>query len=657
MGNGFPLHSTFEQLKVEGEALRKAFVDLRETLSRGSGGAGAGGGGAAGAGLSAVGRDATSAARGVNSLRDATRELSTATSGLQRSLKAGGDLAKLFGFEDASKQLEHFSKGVGALRELTSGIVAAARPLAGAAALVGVALGSLGAMQEAIRLTTGETLSLSATIAATALALDQQFTTTFGNVEKGLNNLRSIAAVAGRSLAQNLIGPLATGVKMLSDGLDAVGLPNGVRGLASTLESWTRSLEQNAAEVRTEVVAANRAIKDRTDATLEGIRAQINKVMNAGAGTSMKDNPLKALSELADDLIEKYPELQRVLDGISGAVRGVGTAMSSAQREQAALTASLARNMEGLSEDAVAAELAYRDFLRRRLDERRGGAGFDGVMGGTGDWRSSGQQGGVEWGSPDSGGRGTAMFRAGQQGGTEWAHGFETAVGPIFDKGVVDYLFVDPEDETKVVNSFNKLWKNIRRGFKDLLSDPLQLFASFFGVVGGELSKNVQLGNLYKAPGSGGGFLSFADGGAVGGRGQASLAHYLRPIGLALGGPPPGVPASDTVPAWLTPGEFVQPLSAVRTYGVQVMEALRRGAIAPELLRSLAGGISVPSPVRTPRARGYATGGAVAAGGGGGGTTVMPILPVSERLAEDILRSGGKSVHRWLRENGYEPTR
>jgi hypothetical protein len=69
--------------------------------------------------------------------------------------------------------------------------------------------------------------------------------------------------------------------------------------------------------------------------------------------------------------------------------------------------------------------------------------------------------------------------------------------------------------------------------------------------------------------------------------------------GLAEGGEVPGgnyniprpasVPSSDTTPAWLTPGEFVQTVDAVRRYGLDVMEAIRTGAIDPLSLRSLAG--------------------------------------------------------------------
>jgi hypothetical protein len=52
---------------------------------------------------------------------------------------------------------------------------------------------------------------------------------------------------------------------------------------------------------------------------------------------------------------------------------------------------------------------------------------------------------------------------------------------------------------------------------------------------------------------------------------------------------PASVPKTDTTLAWLTPGEFVQTVGAVRTYGADVMEAIRQGAIDPLSLRSLAG--------------------------------------------------------------------
>lgn len=52
---------------------------------------------------------------------------------------------------------------------------------------------------------------------------------------------------------------------------------------------------------------------------------------------------------------------------------------------------------------------------------------------------------------------------------------------------------------------------------------------------------------------------------------------------------PSGVPASDTTLGWLTPGEVVQSLDAVRKYGADFLLALNQGALDPAALRSMAG--------------------------------------------------------------------
>lgn len=76
------------------------------------------------------------------------------------------------------------------------------------------------------------------------------------------------------------------------------------------------------------------------------------------------------------------------------------------------------------------------------------------------------------------------------------------------------------------------------------------------------------------------------------------------PAGFATGGLVPGRGSGDTVPAWLTPGEFVIRKSRVNALGADFFAQLNRG------MGSL-----------LPRSQ-YATGGLVTAGAGGGGTPV-----------------------------------
>jgi hypothetical protein len=210
-----------------------------------------------------------------------------------------------------------------------------------------------------------------------------------------------------------------------------------------------------------------------------------------------------------------------------------------------------------------------------------------------------------------------------------------------------------------LVDAFTDPHKDIRERFADLFKQLAQMVLQFviqaaiakaiLTVVGGAATGGVGAGLFFNA----GGQVpqGFAAGGRVRGGGRASLAHLFAG-GLALGGPPPGVPASDTVPAWLTPGEWVQPVAAVKEYGAGVMEAIRTRAIPAGILQALAAGVRAPSAPSLPRL-GYATGGAVAGGGVSGGATpmIVPALIANEHTGEQIL-AGSRGAHlRFFAEN------
>ena len=94
------------------------------------------------------------------------------------------------------------------------------------------------------------------------------------------------------------------------------------------------------------------------------------------------------------------------------------------------------------------------------------------------------------------------------------------------------------------------------------------------------------------AGGAGGGFgagVGFADGG------------YVRGAGTTK---------SDSIRAWLSDKEFVQPADATAYYGVQFMEMLRRKMIPRELLASLLGGTR-SMPIHRPRTPRFSSGGFV----------------------------------------------
>lgn len=144
-----------------------------------------------------------------------------------------------------------------------------------------------------------------------------------------------------------------------------------------------------------------------------------------------------------------------------------------------------------------------------------------------------------------------------------------------------------------------------------------------------------------------------ASGGEVGRSGVASLAHAFA-RGFARGGRPTGLPASDTVPAWLTPGEWVMSLPAVRAYGPHFMAMLNGRMIDPAPLQALAGGRGPAGGSAT--GPGYAAGGLVAdrmAGSGRERVTqvVLPAIVANNHNMAQLLAGGEAAFFSFLGQN------
>ena len=101
------------------------------------------------------------------------------------------------------------------------------------------------------------------------------------------------------------------------------------------------------------------------------------------------------------------------------------------------------------------------------------------------------------------------------------------------------------------------------------------------------------------------------------------------PVKMNKGGEVPGQGDQDTVPAMLTPGEFVMSKGAVEQYGIQTLEGMNAaagGTNKPEEGVPLKGGSTQNAngggaiKPQTPLVRGYKGGGVVAPSEGGGGT-------------------------------------
>jgi hypothetical protein len=93
----------------------------------------------------------------------------------------------------------------------------------------------------------------------------------------------------------------------------------------------------------------------------------------------------------------------------------------------------------------------------------------------------------------------------------------------------------------------------------------------------------------------------------------------------------PGSATSDSIPAWVSNGEFVMRAAAVQQYGLGLMHALNSGAIAGAALPAAA----PTSPIQAQAAKGFASGGYVNRGWGssGGVGAVMHNRTVVQQVA------------------------
>jgi len=210
---------------------------------------------------------------------------------------------------------------------------------------------------------------------------------------------------------------------------------------------------------------------------------------------------------------------------------------------------------------------------------------------------------------------------------------------PVFNAGLegISNLFAKAFDPNSPDKGLNRKFKDF---FNDILKNvPLFLFSILTGAPIPGLTA--------KASGTG-----LAEGGVVPGSAQASLAH-ARARGYFGGGGirPAGLPSSDTVPIWATPGEVMMRLAAVSRYGEDTLLRINAGMADPMALRLAAGSSPIPGSARAPKV-GFATGGRVGElpVSSGGGTSVLPVLTTTPDNMARMIAGGQAAFDRAVDE-------
>lgn len=215
----------------------------------------------------------------------------------------------------------------------------------------------------------------------------------------------------------------------------------------------------------------------------------------------------------------------------------------------------------------------------------------------------------------------------------------------------------DPESKVDLKERFAILGKQLA----NILIQELARVAIAKAIVGiGELLTTTAAGGS-GALSSGGtaqggvpGLFAYGNSGGVVSRRHGiqsfSSGGIVAPAGMAIPRPP-GIPARDTVPAWLEPREVVIRSRASRKAGFDAMSVLNSGRFDPEALRAVLG-------LRSRRSRGAAAIKSSFAGGGTISSTPAPsgraqsgsaasqVFVANEAVANRILAAGPQALNR-----------
>lgn len=248
------------------------------------------------------------------------------------------------------------------------------------------------------------------------------------------------------------------------------------------------------------------------------------------------------------------------------------------------------------------------------------------------------------------------------QAGLNIARGLVTSFSSFVSTSVVDAF--DPTKDFDIKERFARFLQEIA----SLIIQQLTQIAIAKAV----LSLGFQQGGQVGAAGLRyGGVVpqSLAEGGKISAASPSpTMAHYGLP-----GTQPQGIDPRDTQPIWAQPGEYMHPVSAVRRYGLDVMEKMKRGLIDPHDLRALASSVGNMASLRRSinRGPGFQEGGLIGdqiaqvreglrgisdvQDQDATATGPTPAFIVADDQSVDRLLNGGRAaVLRFFRENSEE---
>lgn len=479
-------------------------------------------------------------------------------------------------------------------------------------------------------LTTGEmSESITDFVAGLGERLKNFVITTFTNIKSLISASGAQAAAEVRNIGVQLLGPFDEIQRMASE-LRAIA-PLQLPQRRAALLGDDRDLRRS--ELRIKQARELEEVETKLSTVSQGTREEAIRQLNE-------------IHTLEQNQLEGKIELERITMSVAKSEEAYATALRETESllKQNAISESEAQRItadraQALKEAAEAAKVAI-----AALRESSEGMGLDDEL----DQANRKMQELIERAR-----QGQPVMESFWTGAVQGARNFVQAVGSSAQgvarmtqevlgsireglSGTISALIKGTKD-------FEQIWLDVLDRIIDAVADFLadQVIRSFVGFFSGVFGGTIG--------GLGGGFGLFG-GFARGGEVPSRASDVPRR------GP------TDTVPAWLTPGEWVIPREKVRS----IMAVLK---LAPELLGRWASSLGVAVPagfireIEAFREIHRSAGPAFAAGGivslpaapvqaGGREQTIIPIPIVADQLTMDRLLAGGQgAMLRWMQEN------